>query len=420
MSNSAPVGDTLPADAVTGLAAFRHRDFRLFFIGKFLALTSFHMILVAIAYQVYELTGDPMDLAYIGLAMFGPAIGFALITGYVADRFNRKVVLASCYGLMLIAALLFYLLTIIGLSVTWPVYAILVILGTGRAFYFATSNALLPNLVPLGEFSNAVAWNTTSNKTAQIVGPAGGGLLYLWGPEIVYATASVIFVFATATTALIQTRTHREGKEPISFETLFAGLHYVWEKKIVLGAISLDLFVVLMGGVTALLPVYAKDILEVGASGAGFLRSAMAAGGVITALMLTRINMTHGVGRILFGCVTLFGLATIVFGVSEWYLLSLAAMATLGAADMVSVIIRNTLLQIATPDDKRGRVSAVNSVFVGASNEIGEFRAGVMAAWLGAVPAVVIGGVGSIVIAGLFWKLFPELVRVNRLDRSLW
>lgn len=401
------------------MAAFRHPDFVLFFTAKLFAMTAFHMILVALGYHVWDLTGDPMNLAYIGLTMFGPAIGFALITGYVADRFDRRLVLAICYVVMASASVLFFLFTVSGTKEVWPVFLILVVYGTGRAFYMPTSNALVPNLVPVKVFPNAIAWNTTANKTTQIVGPALGGLLYEFMPELVYGTGAVIFIVGAITMAMIKTRSLGGGKEPPSFKTLFAGINYVFNKKIVLGAITLDLFVVLMGGATALLPIYAKDILEVGASGAGFLRSAIAVGGVVTALILTQVHMTRGVGRILFVSVTIFGLATIVFGISEWYLLSLIAMAILGAADMASVYIRQTLIQIATPDEMRGRVSAVNSVFVGTSNELGEFRAGVFAAWFGAVPAVVIGGIGAVLITGICWKLFPDLTRIERLDRAL-
>jgi MFS family permease len=405
---------------VSGAVVFRHRDFQLYFFGKLLALLALYMLMVAITYQVYDLTGDPLDLAYIGLAIFAPAIGFALITGYVSDRFDRRLVLALCYGVMLLTAILFLVFTLSGWGEVWPVFLILVVLGTGRAFYQPASNALLPNLVPTEEFPNAVAWNTTSNKTAQVCGPALGGLLYLLGPEVVYAGAAATFAAGTAMTAMIRTRSQREGREPTNLRTLLAGVRYVWEKKIILGAITMDLFVVLMGGVTALLPIYAKDILEVGPSGAGLLRSAMAAGGMVAALALTQIPMRRAVGRILYVSVAIYGLATIVFGYSEWFVLSLIAMATLGGADMVSVYIRSTLLQIATPDDMRGRVSAVNGVFVGASNELGEFRAGLMAAWLGAVPAVVIGGIGSVILCAACWPLFPDLRRVQRMDRHMY
>ncbi|MBT6801486.1 MAG: MFS transporter, partial [Rhodospirillales bacterium] len=218
---------------------------------------------------------------------------------------------------------------------------------------------------------------------------------------------------------MIKTRIAREGRGPITMEVLFAGVAYVFEKKVILGAITLDLFVVLLGGATALLPVFAKDILDVGAGGAGLLRAAIAVGGISTALVLTQITLTRAAGRIMFITVFIFGLATITFGLSSWFALSLLAMFVLGASDMVSVYIRQTLIQLATPDEKRGRVSAVNSIFINTSNEIGEFRAGVMAAWLGAVPAVVIGGVGSVIIAGLFWRLFPDLAKVERVDRTM-
>ncbi|MHA1107788.1 MAG: MFS transporter, partial [Alphaproteobacteria bacterium] len=380
---------------------------------------SLHMIMVAIAYQVYDQTGDLMNLAYIGLATFAPAMGFALITGYVADLFDRRSVIVACYVIMLVAAALFLAITLSGMEQIWPVFLILSVLGTGRAFYQPAANSLVPNLVPVELFPNAIAWYTSSNKITQVAGPALGGIIYLAGPEVVYEVACVGFVLAIATTILIRTRTARGGRGKLSFSILLAGLRYVYDKKILLGAITLDLFVVLLGGVTALLPVFAKDILDVGPAGAGFLRSAMAAGAVVTGLALTQFTMTRAVGRILYITIIVYGLATTVFGLSELYWLSLSAMATLGAADMVSVYIRVTLLQIATPDDMRGRVSAVNSVFTGASNEIGEFRSGIMAALIGVVPAVVFGGIGSIAVAALCWKIFPDLVRVERMDHNL-
>ncbi|MEX2643345.1 MAG: MFS transporter [Acetobacterales bacterium] len=404
---------------ITGAAAFRHRDFKLYFFGKGFASIALHMVTVAIGYQVYDITGNPMDLAYIGLSVFAPAFGFCLITGYVSDLYDRRLVLAVCYTVMLVAAVLFVIFTLSGSTEVWPAFLIMSIMGTGRAFYQPASNSLVPNLVPTREFPNAVAWNTGANKISQVLGPALGGGLYLLGPEVVYMTAAGTLVFGIVTTALIRTRTHRTGKEPTSLRTLLAGLRYVYDKKIIFGAITLDLFVVLLGGVTALLPIYAKDILMVGPSGAGLLRSATAFGAVLSAIVLTQIAMTKGVGRILFITVVIFGAATIAFGFSEIFWLSMIAMAVLGAADMVSVYIRSTLLQIATPDEMRGRVSAVNSVFTGASNEIGEFRAGSMAALIGTVPAVVFGGVGSIVVAAFCWSRFPELRRVERMDRNM-
>jgi MFS family permease len=320
---------------------------------------------------------------------------------------------------MLVAGILFLVMTLSGMTQVWPVFFILAVMGTGRAFYQPAANSLVPNLVPPEMFPNAVAWYTSANKITQVAGPALGGLVYLAGPEVVYAAASAGFTLAIVTTSLIRTRTTREGRQKTTLRILLAGLRYVYDKKILFGAITLDLFVVLLGGVTALLPVFAKDILEVGPSGAGFLRSAMAAGAVLTGLALTQVALNRAVGRILYVSIVIYGAATVVFGFSTLYWLSLGAMATLGAADMVSVYIRVTLLQIATPDDMRGRVSAVNAVFTGASNEVGEFRAGLMAAVIGAVPAVVFGGVGSIAVAAICWKLFPPLARVERMDRSL-
>jgi MFS family permease len=402
-----------------GLGCFRHRDFRLLFLGKLIAFLALFMLVVAIGYQVYDMTGDPLDLAYIGLAVFAPSLGFAPITGYVSDRFDRRFVLAVCYLAMTATAVLFALFALSGTTEVWPAFLILVLYGAARAFYMPCANALLPNLVPVEEFPDAVAWNTSATRASQIAGPALGGFLYLAGPEVVYATAALIFAIGFVLVLMIRTRSQPGGKEPITLTTLAAGVGYVWNKKVVLGAISLDLFVVLLAGAVALLPVFAKDILQVGPWGAGLLRSAIAVGGMAVLLALTQIPITRNVGKIMFGCVFVFGIASTVFGVSTSFAVSLVAMAVLGAADSISVFIRQTLIQVATPDEMRGRVSAVNSVFVSTSNEIGDMRAGFLAAWIGAVPTVVVGGIGSVLIAGLCWKLFPELVNVQRVDRNI-
>ena len=378
-----------------------------------------HMMMVAIAYQVYDRTGDVMNLAYIGLATFAPAIGFALITGYVADRFDRRLVLVVTYGIIFVGAVLLYLYTASGMEAVWPVFAILAFEGTGRAFHQPAVNSLVPNLVPAESFPNAVAWHSTINKITQMVGPALGGILYLAGPEIVYVTAAAGLLIALIMTAFIHTRTEIGQREPTTFATLLAGLRYVYNKKIIFGAITLDMMVVLLGGVTALFPVFAKDILDAGSAGAGFLRSAMAGGALVSGIMLTQITLERWVGKIMFGTVVVFGICTIAFGLSDILWVSLLAMAILGATDMVSVNIRSTLMQIATPDEMRGRVSAVSSVFTGASNEIGEFRAGAMAAAIGAVPAVLVGGVGSLIVAAVCWRVFPQLAKVERFDQEL-
>ncbi len=408
-------------DAQTGRRAssLRQRDFRLLIIGKTFGWMALHMMMVAIAYQVYDRTGDVMNLAYIGLATFAPAIGFALITGYVADRFDRRLVLVVTYGIIFVGAVLLYLYTASGMEAVWPVFAILALEGTGRAFHQPAVNSLVPNLVPAESFPNAVAWHSTINKITQMVGPALGGILYLAGPEIVYVTAAAGLLIALIMTAFIRTRTEIGQREPTTFATLLAGLRYVYNKKIIFGAITLDMMVVLLGGVTALFPVFAKDILDAGSAGAGFLRSAMAGGALVSGIMLTQITLERWVGKIMFGTVVVFGICTIAFGLSDILWVSLLAMAILGATDMVSVNIRSTLMQIATPDEMRGRVSAVSSVFTGASNEIGEFRAGAMAAAMGAVPAVLVGGVGSLLVAAVCWREFPQLAKVEHFDQDL-
>ena len=404
----------------TGLAAMRYRDFQFLLAGKLFAWISLHMIMGAVPFQVYDVTRDTMNLAYIGLATFAPAMGFSLITGYVADLFDRRLVVTVCYATIGLASFLLLMLTLSGFKEVWPVFLILAIMGTGRAFDSPAANSLVPNLVPPEIFPNAIAWHTSSNKITQTVGPALGGVIYqFWGPEIVYASACIGIVIGAVTVSLIRTRTERGDRQPTTLGILLAGLRYVYDKKIIFGALTLDLIAVLLGGVTILLPVYAIDILDVGAAGAGFLRSAMAAGSLATGLALTMVTMDRAVGRILYITVIIFGAATIVFGISEAYWLSLSAMAILGAADMVSVYIRVTLIQIATPDDMRGRVNAVNSIFTGASNEIGEARAGVMATMIGPIGAVVFGGVCSILAAIGCWKLFPALTKVESMDRSL-
>lgn len=418
-SEEAQQGGPTGQPATAGMAAFHHRDFVLFLIGRVFCTIALHMVTVAVTFQVYDLTGDAMNLAYIGLATFAPAFGFALITGYVADLFDRRRVIAVCYGVMMIAAAMFWHWSSAGATPIWPVFIFVAVMGAGRAFFQPASSAIVPNLVPEKIFPNAVAWYTSATKSSQMVGPSLGGMLYLAGPEVVYATAVASLAIAIVATSMIRTRINRTGKEPTNLRTLLAGLRYVFEKKVILGAITLDLFVVILGGVTALLPVFAKDILGGGAAEAGFLRSAMAAGGVVSALALTQFPLTRAVGRILYLTVFIFGASILVFGLSQWFWLSFAAMAVMGSADMVSVYIRLTLVQIATPDKMRGRVSAVNSVFTGASNEIGEFRAGSMAVMIGVIPAVLVGGIGSIIVAALCWKLFPELTRVERLDRHI-
>jgi MFS family permease len=408
-----------PASGETGFAALRYPGFLIFIVGKVLSVVSNHMILVALAYQIYDRTGDPLNLAMINLSLFVPTCGLSLFIGYVVDRYNRKRVMTLVFTALTITTLFILAFTVFDIQVLWPYYVVLFCMGTARAFYGPTSNAIAPNLVPLEVFPNSVAWNASTGKIAQICGPAAGGFLYLAGPEVVYATAAVTFILAAITTTMIRFYTvpDRQKGRPTA-RSLLAGLAFVFEKKVVLGAVVVDLFVALMGGVVALLPIFAKDILDVGSAGAGVLRSSIAVGGLVAALILIRLPVRHA-GRAMLIGVGIFGLGMVGFGLSTSFPLSIACLAIAGASDMMNVNLRQTLLQIATPDSLRGRVAAVNSVSANMGAELGGFRAGAFAAMMGAVPAVVVGGICVVVLALACPKLFPDLAKVERLDRAL-
>ncbi len=396
------------------LSALRYPDFTRFLLGRFLATLAVQMQSVAIGWQVYALTRDPLDLGLIGLAQFLPFLALVLPAGQIADRHDRRLIITACYATELICALLLLAFTRMSLSVVWPVFAVLVLFGTARAFSMPTSQAITPNLVPIESFGNAVALNSSSFQVATIVGPTLGGVLYLAGPETVYTGVAGLLLGAVFLMFAVRVPRTLPSNEPVSWRTLLEGLRFVWSRRVVLGAISLDLFAVLLGGATALLPIYASDVLHVGPTGLGLLRTAPGVGAALTALLLIYTSMTRHVGRWMFGGVALFGVMTVIFGLSEHFFLSLVALFLLGAGDMVSVYIRHMLIQLETPDAIRGRVSAVSSVFIGASNELGEFRAGVAAAWIGLKPAVVFGGVATLVIAALWTKWFTELRTVDR------
>lgn len=398
-----------------GWVAFRHRDFSLYFVARFLSATAVQMQTVAISWLVYDLTGSALALGLVGLAAFLPAFVLALIAGHVADRFDRRRVLLACYGVATLAALALVAFAVAGGRAIGPLYALIVVFGATRAFANPAGQALVPNLVPRAHFQNAVAWSSSAWQTATILGPALGGLLYAFGPSVVFATVAACF---TLTWLLFTALRHRGGgasDEKASVRTLLAGLAFIRAQPVILGAISLDLFAVLLGGATALLPIYARDILHVGPTGLGVLRSMPAVGAVTMALALAHWPLKRRVGAKMFAAVALFGLATIGFGLSTSFPLSLACLFVLGAADMVSVFIRQTLVQIETPDAMRGRVAAVNAVFIGASNELGEFESGLLAALLGVVPAVVLGGVGTLVVVGAWMRWFPALRERDRL-----
>ncbi len=368
---------------------------------------------VAVGWQIYALTKNPLDLGLIGLSQFLPFVLLVLPAGHVADRRNRAGILTACFLLELLCALLLFAFTLAGLAVVWPVFAVMVLFGIARAFSMPAGQALLPNLVPPEFFARAVAINSTSWQVSVIAGPAIGGLVYLLGPEYVYGTVAVLLAGAAILMAGIRGQPTLSA-EPESWHALLEGLRFVYRRKIILGAVSLDLFAVLFGGATALLPAYASDVLGIGPDGLGMLRAAPGVGAAIVALVFAWHPVKRNVGTAMFAGVALFGLATVVFGLSEIYWLSLAALVVLGGADMVSVYIRHLLVQLETPDAIRGRVSAVNAVFIGASNELGEFRAGVAAAWWGVIPAVIVGGIASVATAGLWTRLFPALRRMDR------
>jgi Transmembrane secretion effector len=398
-------------------AVLRLRDFRLYLCVRFMSSVAMQMQSVAVGWQIYDITSDPLSLGLVGLAQFLPMAGFILPAGDITDRFDRRVILAASYAVQALCGLALLALAVSATVVTWPFYVVLVVFGAARGFTAPAQQSFAPFLVPPALLPSAVAWSSSANTSAVIIGPALGGVLYVLGAGAVYATCLALFVAMAVLTAAIRTRAPRHIGQAgeTAWDRLLAGLSYIGTKRIILGAILLDLFAVLLGGATALLPVYARDILLVGPDGLGVLRSAQAIGAAVTALLLANFPLRRHAGPAMFGGVVLFGIATIVFGLSESFALSVAALAVLGASDMINVFVRSTIVQLATPDPMRGRISAVNMLFVGASNELGEFRAGVTAVLIGTVPAVVVGGVGTLaVVAFCAWR-FPALRAVDRL-----
>ena len=402
--------------ARASLAIFRHAGFARYWVSRFLASFAIQIASVAVGWQVYDITRDPLDLGFIGLAQFLPSLALVLVTGTVADRHNRRAIMAICLVGEALCALALAWFTLAGLSQVGIVFAILIVLGVLRAFFGPAQQSLMPNLVPQKDLSRAIAWSTSSWQIATVLGPVAGGLIYGVSALLAYETAFVLLAIASVLAILIPKPPQKTIREKTSLETVVAGFRYVWKERVVLGAISFDLFAVLLGGATALLPAYARDVLDVGPWGLGLLRSAPGIGAILVAAWLTAHPIRDHAGVVMFVFVALFGLATVVFGISTLVWLSVIAMLLMGAFDMVSVYVRETLIQLWTPDHVRGRVNAVNQVFVGASNELGEFRAGVSAALIGIVPAVVVGGVGTVAIAALWWLLFPELRRTRHLD----
>ena len=404
-----------PADRY---AAFRHVAFTRYWIQRILNTLAVQIVSVAVGWQIYDLTRDPFDLGLIGLTQFLPALALVLVTGSVADMFGRRMIMGISQLIELACTLALLFLTMRGLNSAAPVFALLIGLGVARAFVGPASSSLIINLVPQKDFANAISWATTCWQIGSITGPVMGGLLYGISPEAAYGTAAVLLAIAAVFTFAIPRPAERPKIGGGALDNILGGFRYVWSEKIVFGAISLDMFAVLLGGAAALLPVFARDILDVGPWGLGLLRSAPGVGAILAAMWLSGHPIKDHAGRLMFAGVALFGLFMIVFGLSTAAWLSILALALFGAADMVSVYVREILIQVWTPDAVRGRVNAVNGVFVGASNELGEFRAGMMASWIGPVGAVVFGGVGAIAVAAVWAWQFPALRRMRSLEKA--
>ncbi|GAC1630031.1 MAG: MFS transporter [Candidatus Acidiferrum sp.] len=399
-------------------AAFRYPAFKLFQTARCLVVFALEMQAVAVGWQVYEITKRPLDLGLVGLAQFLPGIVLFLVAGHVADIFDRKKVLITCDIGFGVCFMLLLALTVSKTQSVALIYAVLVLLGIVRSFNGPASRAILPHLVPDEHFQNSVAWASGIFQLATILGPVLGGVIYaiFRGPFPVYLVAAVITGIAVGLLFKLQFTPKPRAKSESNSSSVFEGFRYIWREKLVLGAISLDLFAVLLGGAVALLPVYAKEILQTGPWGLGILRSAPGVGAGIMAIVIAYKPLRKNVGAIMLWCVAAFGLFTVLFGISHSMIFSLIALFMVGATDMVSVIVRGTLIQVATPDHMRGRVNAVDMIFIGASNELGQFESGVTAQWLGSVPAVILGGVGAIVVTALWAWMFPELREVDHLE----
>jgi MFS family permease len=400
---------------LAGRVAFTYPAFVLYEVARIFTVVSMEMISVAVGWQIYAITHSKFDLGYVGLAQFLPGILLFLVSGHVADRFNRKKLLMLCYAAFGVCAALFLWVSLHPTHSIRPIYGVLVLLGVVRSLNGPVSRALLPQLVAEKHFQNAVAWHSTIFQAGTILGPSVGGLIYalFGGPTAVYATALGCYIIAVACTVGIRFQAKARDREPISLKTVLAGLAYIWRQKVVLGSISLDLFAVLLGGAVALLPAYAQDILHTGPWGLGLLRSAPAVGAGAMAILLAYRPLRRRVGSTMLWCVAAFGVFTIVFGISRSLIVSLVALALTGAADMVSVVIRVTLVQVATPDQMRGRVNAVDMIFIGASNELGQFESGMTAGWFGTAPAVILGGIGTLAVTALWAWWFPALRRAD-------
>ena len=397
-----------------GAAVFRFANFRFLLAGRFVWNLGLQMLSLALAWRVYELTHDPFALGLIGLFTFAPALPLSFVTGAVADRHDRRMVLAlTCVALLV--ALAAFIAAPESLGV-WPAYALVVVVGGARAFSQPASMSLLSNIVPDAEFPSATAWSNTSNQLATILGPSIGGLLYPFGHRVPFTLSFALGAVALATTLMIGTPTASGRKRPpVNLVMLLAGWRFIWMSPAVLGAMSLDLVAVFFGGATALLPVYASDVFHVGPWGLGLLRSSLAAGSILAALALAHTPLGGRVGLVLLGAVFAYGGATIGFGLAPNMAVGMLCLAVLGAADSISVVIRQSLVQINTPDEMRGRVASVHNIVASASNNLGDFESGTLASIMGATTTIVFGGVCAVIASGLWGRLFPDLRARDRL-----
>jgi MFS family permease len=395
------------------VSILRHRPFALYWIARTAAAVAWQMLGVAVAWQMYELTGSAFDLGLVGLVQFLPSAAFMMVAGQIADRYHRRRLLQICQVVEGLAAAALAFGAISGWASKEFILAAVFVFGVGRAFDAPTQQTLLATVVPTQLFPRAVAASASTTQVATITGPAIGGVLYTFGAVVPFAVCCALFCASLILLAFVHIAPPPAKRPPINLSAFFAGISYIRHNPIVLGVISLDLFAVLLGGATALLPIFASDVFHLGPEGLGLLRAAPAAGALAVMAVLTTAPLTRRVGRIMFATVACFGIATVVFALSKSFALSMVALAVLGASDAVSVVIRMTLVQIETPDEMRGRVNAVNSLFSGTSNQLGDFRAGVMAAWIGAIPAVLVGGVGILAVVLIWMRVFPALRHVD-------
>ena len=396
----------------------RHSSFVMFWCARTSTNGAFQMLAVAVGWQLYGLTDNPLDLGIVGLVQFVPLVSLAVFVGQVADRCDRRVVIAVTQVAKTMAAIALALGSLGGWLTRELIFVIMFLIGIARAFEMPTIHAILPDIVPQSVLPRAIAAAASAQQTAIITGPAIGGLLYLLGPATVYFCCMAIFIAAAVLVSLVQTAHARRERAPMTLESLFAGFSYIRNRQVLFGVISLDLFAVLLGGVTALLPVFARDVLGTGPWGLGLLRSSPAIGALVISVVLAHHTITRRAGTYLFASVAAYGLAIALFGLSQWLVLSMIALAAYGAADSISVVIRHSLVMSRTPNEMLGRVTSVNTMFTGTSGMLGDFRAGLMATWFGAVPAVLIGGLGAMVVTLLWMRLFPELPKIDKLTND--